>query len=286
MSLSNALLLDPYPFNKYLAIRSDQLAGTGTLSDPLNANTSTTFDTLMSSFPESTRVHLGPGTFETKGYYDGLTGGFQAKKGMKIIGAGIDVSTLKIAGSTESDKQFFAIGHAIPDSGSFTPPDFFEVSDLTIDCNLGGKTGSLVACGAIRVMGSHVIISRVKAINWGSNGARPCLVFSLVTGHLVGTTPRETVDAGIRDCMAIQAGQKRDRAGDRRARVPPYATEAVHWPNLIAEIRIVRGVMRGVVSTYNICRSKTSRCSVYELRLPERPLDLWINNAGHQKYWN
>ena len=117
MSLSNALLLDPYPFNKYLAVRSDQVGGTGTLSDPLNANTSTIFDTLMSSFSENTRVHLGPGTFETKGYYDGLIGGFQAKKGMKIIGAGIDITTLKIAASTESDKQFFAIGHAIPDSG-------------------------------------------------------------------------------------------------------------------------------------------------------------------------
>ena len=36
MPLIDALLLDPYPFHKFLAVRSDGVAGTGTISDPLD----------------------------------------------------------------------------------------------------------------------------------------------------------------------------------------------------------------------------------------------------------
>ena len=54
MALTDALLLDPYPFHKYLAIRTDGVAGTGTLNDPFNANTPDRFDQLMNSFQPQT----------------------------------------------------------------------------------------------------------------------------------------------------------------------------------------------------------------------------------------
>ena len=39
MALTDALLLDPFPFHKFLALRTDGVAGTGTLNDPLDAST-------------------------------------------------------------------------------------------------------------------------------------------------------------------------------------------------------------------------------------------------------
>ena len=42
-------------------------------------------------------VHLGPGTFVTSGYSDSVSGGYQVKPGMKILGSGIDVTKLVLA---------------------------------------------------------------------------------------------------------------------------------------------------------------------------------------------
>jgi hypothetical protein len=39
MSLVDALLLDPYPFEIWIAYRTDEAKGTGTLNDPLNGVT-------------------------------------------------------------------------------------------------------------------------------------------------------------------------------------------------------------------------------------------------------
>ncbi len=98
-----------------------------------------------------------------------------------------------------SDAHYFAIGHAL---GSTTKVDSFEVSDLTIDCNLAAG-GSSTACGAVRVMGDEARIQRVKAVNWGTkSSSRPCFVFSVITGAPDVGVP-EVVNAGMENCVAI-----------------------------------------------------------------------------------
>ncbi len=52
MALSDALFLDPYPFRTWVAKRTDGVAGTGTASDPLNANTAAKFDSIISGVLE------------------------------------------------------------------------------------------------------------------------------------------------------------------------------------------------------------------------------------------
>ena len=105
--------------------------------------------------------------FKTGGFFltsIGEPGGFawQPKPNMAIVGSGIDVTFLRlITDSAGSDTHYFAIGAATTNC-----VDFFEVSDLTIDCNL--PSGRSIACGAIRVMGHHVHIHDVKCINWGN----------------------------------------------------------------------------------------------------------------------
>src|SRR5882762_151946 len=89
MGLMDALLLDPYPFEIFLAVRTDGIKGSGTLNDPYDASTTARFDAIMKSLPGSTLVHLGPGIFQTNGYSDDLSNPWQIRPGMRIVGSGI-----------------------------------------------------------------------------------------------------------------------------------------------------------------------------------------------------
>jgi hypothetical protein len=147
-------------------------------------------------------VRLGPGTFQTNGYADGVSGGWQPRPGMKIVGSGIDVTVLQLAGGS-ANAHFYAIGHPVSTGSGPSLAnllDYFEVSDLTIDSNLGAFTGSSPACGAVRVMGNHARVRRLKLINWGTAASsRPCFVVSLVTASDVAWVE----DCGIEECIAI-----------------------------------------------------------------------------------
>ena len=182
MSLVDALLLDPYKINIWIALRSDGLPGSGTQSDPYDGSLVSTvyrFDLVMSTMLPSgpVQVNLGPGTFPTKGFNATDGTGWQARKNMTIAGSGIDVTLLQLVGVGGTDKQFYAVGHAL---GSSTLADSFEISDLTIDCNLP-STGTAVACGAVRLMGNQTLVQRVKAIKWGTNTANvPCYVIAMI----------------------------------------------------------------------------------------------------------
>lgn len=68
-----------------------------------------------------------------------------------------------------------------------------------------------VACGAVRVFGSHCRISRVKAINWGTKTFKEgCFVFSIIAASAETTdgsgqpVMQETTASGIEDCVAVQ----------------------------------------------------------------------------------
>jgi hypothetical protein len=198
MSLFDALLLDPCKTNVFIANRTDNVGGTGTISDPFDGSTQTKFDTVMSGLSANTRVHLGPGTFQTNGYADGLSGGFQPKAGMKIVGSGIDVTTLRIVGGGTASKHYYAIG-----APTGTQLDYLEVSDMTIDCNLSNLTASTIASGGIRVTGNYTRVRRVKVIGWGAKTSGPaCFVVALLTADPASSIAALT-NPGIEDCIGI-----------------------------------------------------------------------------------
>ena len=60
MSLLDALLLDPAPFNVWIALRTDGLKGSGTASDPYDGSTAARFDARMSELPTNTRKGVSP----------------------------------------------------------------------------------------------------------------------------------------------------------------------------------------------------------------------------------
>jgi hypothetical protein len=51
MSLLEALLLDSYRMNLWVAYRTDGVASSGTQSDPFDGSTQTKFDALMNAMP-------------------------------------------------------------------------------------------------------------------------------------------------------------------------------------------------------------------------------------------
>ena len=62
MSLVDALLLDPYPFDVWIATRTDGVKGSGTSNDPFIGSTQARFDGIMALFQTQSNVtiHLGP----------------------------------------------------------------------------------------------------------------------------------------------------------------------------------------------------------------------------------
>ena len=169
------------------------------------------FDSVLRELPANTRLNVGPGVFQTRGYAPNAYASWQPKSGQKIVGAGTGVTTIRLVGagvvkvgSDLIEQHYHAIGMNISPSGTTaaTAVDGFEVSDLTIDCGMnrvnissnpaqpqyveaqqlrGTDQYPKIACGAVRVFGSHCRINRVKAINWGTKTLKEgCFVFSIV----------------------------------------------------------------------------------------------------------
>lgn len=210
MSLLDALLLDAHRIDIFVSRRTDGARGTGTQSDPYNANTDLNqdlFDTVMDSLPDSTplRVHLGPGEYLTKGYCDGVAGGWQPKPGMKLVGSGVDVTGLRLIGAqnpVSGTRHYFLVGHVLSTGNPLM--DYFEISDLTLDCDAAGQSGSSFACGGLRVMGEQARVRRVKVVHWGTKtNLQPCYAMALITAD-PGETSEQPAHTGFEECLAIE----------------------------------------------------------------------------------
>src|SRR4030095_13977006 len=122
---------------KYYMVADPGANATGTLTCTLDPYE---FDALMRSLPVNTTIHLGPGTFETKGFClsaPAIFASWQPKSGWRIVGSGIDVTVLKVVEATIPDAHYFGIGTIFYNSAYRL--NGFEVSDLTVDSNLPGQ---------------------------------------------------------------------------------------------------------------------------------------------------
>ena len=77
---------------------------------------------------------------------------------MKLIRSGIGVTTIQLTNATGPNTLYDAVGH---DLGPSSLASNFEISDLTIDCNL--PASFTAACGAVRLMGQHARIEPKKS---------------------------------------------------------------------------------------------------------------------------
>ncbi len=165
------------------------------------------FDEVMRSVPANSIIRLGPGTFETRGLssayaYDAnpalVTVGYQVKTGQNLVGAGMDVTVLKLVYAIDKLTVTAAFSSFVEIMG-------FEASDFTVDCNLAGQPGQYgatfppVVCAAANALGGqHIRLRRIRVINFGTQSIPECFV--LGTSGFYGN-PEGAVDNVIADCI-------------------------------------------------------------------------------------
>lgn len=208
--------------NYYIELRTDGATGSGTIDDPWDGSTQAKFDAAMSSLPENAVVFLGPTyvadpttgivtnqPFQTKGY----PGGFSVKSGQRIVGAGINCTTVQLVGHMGAGAaQNYAFG-SDPTAGFLMLG--CEISDLVIDANLPDASGGTsCAAGGVSVTGKHIMIQRVRVQNYGTNIAS-VIAFG-ISGALADTgNPAYPMDAVIQDCIVDAPAANRMAAGAR-----------------------------------------------------------------------
>jgi hypothetical protein len=139
----------------YLAIRTDGKDGTGTAADPYEAGTQQKFDARFAGFGSNAAIHIGAGTFHTKG-----EASFTLKPNTKVRGAGMEVTKLILDCSGKS--------HACVFEGT----GGIEIEDLSIDCGYENqrKVNGVIKCNAaaIHIGGNHLAVRRCMVGNYGS----------------------------------------------------------------------------------------------------------------------
>ena len=140
-----------------------------------NAN-ATRFDTLLkdtTKIPSGSSVRLLPGSFLTNGHPGTSGTGFWTPSNyMRLTGSGMGATTLKLVPTAGSAR--YAVGMDFASAGVGVTG--FQLSDLTIDCGLGGTPDSGTLAGAVRLRGTHLLFDRIKVINYGGNSASSTVV--------------------------------------------------------------------------------------------------------------
>lgn len=175
------------PSEVYLAFRTDGQAGKGTATDPLDVSTAAKFDAAFAAIKPASAVHLGPGTFHTRG-----TAVFTIKANTKIHGSGMEVTKIIQDNSGQSHATVFE-GN---DGG-------YEIDDLSIDCGYQNqrKVNGVIKsnAAAIHLMGSNCAVRRCMVSNYGST-------YDDETGEnfavgLFGSMDTDATNLIIEDCV-------------------------------------------------------------------------------------
>jgi hypothetical protein len=151
----------------WIALRTDGAAGSGTAEDPLDGSTQPKFDALMQSLASGSVVHLGAGTYLTKGGTVGTSHGYEwtLPDVVTIIGSGIDKTIVKLANnSIVAGQSATVFRHA----AACTSAEFY---DFTIDCNIANQAGAGVGIliNGLNTNCLRSVVERIKAINFGGD---------------------------------------------------------------------------------------------------------------------
>jgi hypothetical protein len=174
------------------------------------------FDEVMRATPANSVIHLGPGSFETRGSapvyianpsdWTQLHVGFIIRPAQRLLGSGLGASVLKLVLPVDGINQTAAIATFL---NVFPNVDYAEVADLTIDCNAPehaapyGVFPAPVTCGAVNLSGSFIVLRRVRATNFCTQARAECFVLGLGPGT-GGSAPVFNV---IEDCIVEKPGE-------------------------------------------------------------------------------
>ena len=179
----------------WIGAGTDGRAGSGTVNDPIDVSTQAKFDAFFSSHNKETgvTVHLGPGTFVTKG-------GIMINRGWRIYGSGMNNTTIQLlAGSAFNARKTIVINTLASQDN--------VISDLTVDGNIqndpGWHMGSGVPNVCIEAAEVCGLVHGLKLINCGSpNGGSNGQECFWINNQAGGTTGH-AYDLIIENCVLI-----------------------------------------------------------------------------------
>jgi hypothetical protein len=155
----------------------------GTIADPYDGSTQVKFDSVMGSMPSNCTVHLLGGTYMTAGHLQ-----VQVKSGQKILGSGMDITTLKLTNMTSGASvlgMYNTVGTGI------------EISDLTCDANAQNNLTN-TGYGGIWVIGPNNKVRRVKVVNLAASSTAE--TFGILASGTYGVSCDGVV---IEDCVVM-----------------------------------------------------------------------------------
>ena len=149
----------------YIAAHTDGSGGNGTLRNPFDGSTSAKLDAVLRRIATGSTVHFGPGTFESAGYRDDdPNGGFSVKPKCRYVGAGPNMTTLKVLNVGLNQR----LACAFCASGTNTDVSGASVENMTIDMNgsaiVAANNADLCTFG-VSLPGSNNKISNVHLVH-------------------------------------------------------------------------------------------------------------------------
>jgi len=150
-----------------------QPGGAGTISNPFTIpiGDTSTYDGLIKAQPVNTAIHLGAGTFLTRGS-NGVNQ-VLLKDGCSLIGSGMGVTIVKLADASWPG----GIGSTVQVGSSGPGAGFHHcIRDLTVDSNFGGQPGAGYSNG-IAGVGHSFLVENVELINLGSRSGEAFGIF-------------------------------------------------------------------------------------------------------------
>ncbi|HEU6449050.1 MAG TPA: hypothetical protein VFV23_11490 [Verrucomicrobiae bacterium] len=153
----------------------------GTIDNPLDGSTEANFDRNMfdligdRSLGHNRTIHILAGVYQTKGNNTSGGGYKIGTDNVKIQGAGIDITVLKLV-SDPAAPEAFVIGTA-----DVPPYTNIDVSDLTLDANYSGGNFN---CFGIGLQGQHNSIRYVKVIDCASFSGSPGDTWGIVMNNI------------------------------------------------------------------------------------------------------
>jgi hypothetical protein len=139
-------------------------------------------------------VRLLPGVFRTAGHAgDSSFSGWAAQSGMRIAGSGMGATTLRLIPANGATR------YAVGTNFGATNLAGFELTDLTIDCNLPPSPANGTRTGAVRVRGSHIYLRRVRGIRYGARSADGKAVVPVFTAAGEGSENCVMLDCAVEE---------------------------------------------------------------------------------------
>lgn len=197
----------------------------GTATYPFRCPSASTLNYVLQTVLTNTNmtIHFMAGTFQVPAT------GVAPLNGWKIRGAGIDSTIMQFAAGSTTAGAFGVIGASTGNT------EGVEVSDLTVDCNLANQTSIGGQLGAVTLWGSQTRISRVKAINWGTDNTDECFVFYIAPSW--GNT--YATNCVIEDCIVTQPAYQTGSGGVVAIGIAPSIKAAIARNNMVYNIQTV-----------------------------------------------